>query len=200
MSWSKKIQIIILLCLSAIILFYSYYYLPNKNKGSINIEVLETKKLKEEINAKNTFTNTEYKSQNSKGEIYTTIADESFIYQNEPDIINLIYPYSFTKLKKDNSLIEIRSEIGTFDKIKNISSYEKNVNIKNKNYLITADSAKHFSSKNIIIINGNVVMKDLTMGLSHVAYCDRVEIDTETNNAMASMNSTTGNVIAKKLK
>jgi hypothetical protein len=200
MSWSKKIQIIILLCLSAIILFYSYYYLPNKNKGSINIAVLETKKLKEEINAKNTFTNTEYKSQNSKGEIYTTIADESFIYQNEPDIINLIYPYSFTKLKKDNSLIEIRSEIGTFDKIKNISSYEKNVNIKNKNYLITADSAKHFSSKNIIIINGNVVMKDLTMGLSHVAYCDRVEIDTETNNAIASMNLTTDNVIAKKLK
>jgi lipopolysaccharide export system protein LptA len=200
MSWSKKIQIIILLCLSAIILFYSYYYLPNKNKGSINIEVLETKKLKEEINAKNTFTNTEYKSQNSKGEIYTTIADESFIYQNEPDIINLIYPYSFTKLKKDNSLIEIRSEIGTFDKIKNISSYEKNVNIKNKNYLITADSAKHFSSKNIIIINGNVVMKDLTMGLSHVVYCDRVKIDTETNNAIASMNLTTDNVIAKKLK
>ena len=200
MSWSKKIQIIILLCLSAIILFYSYYYLPNKNKRSINIEVLETKKLKEEINAKNTFTNTEYKSQNSKGEIYTTIADESFIYQNEPDIINLIYPYSFTKLKKDNSLIEIRSEIGTFDKIKNISSYEKNVNIKNKNYLITADSAKHFSSKNIIIINGNVVMKDLTMGLSHVVYCDRVEIDTETNNAIASMNLTTDNVIAKKLK
>lgn len=200
MSWSKKIQIIILLCLSAIILFYSYYYLPNKNKGSINIEVLETKKLKEEINAKNTFTNTEYKSQNSKGEIYTTIADESFIYQNKPDIINLIYPYSFTKLKKDNSLIEIRSEIGTFDKIKNISSYEKNVNIKNKNYLITADSAKHFSSKNIIIINGNVVMKDLTMGLSHVVYCDRVKIDTETNNAIASMNLTTDNVIAKKLK
>ena len=105
---------------------------------------METKKLKEEINAKNTFTNTEYKSQNSKGEIYTTIADESFIYQNKPDIINLIYPYSFTKLKKDNSLIEIRSEIGTFDKIKNISSYEKNVNIKNKNYLITADSAITF--------------------------------------------------------
>jgi hypothetical protein len=45
-----------------------------------------------------------------------------------------------------------------------------------------------------------VVMKDLTMGLSHVAYCDRVEIDTETNNAIASMNLTTDNVIAKKLK
>ena len=43
-------------------------------------------------------------------------------------------------------------------------------------------------------------MKDLAMGLSHIAYCDRVEIDTETNNAMASMNSTTDNVIAKKLK
>ena len=58
---------------------------------------------------------------------------------SKPDLINLIDPYSVTKLKKDNSLIEIKSEIGIFDKKKNIVTYKKNVTIKNKNYLITSN-------------------------------------------------------------
>ena len=103
-------------------------------------------------------------------------------------------------IEKDQSLIEIRSKIGLFDKAKKITTYENSVSIKNKNYLITANSAKHFSAKNLIIINGNVVMKDLTMGLSHIAYCDTVEINTITNNAVAFMNSSNDKVIAKKFK
>ena len=128
------------------------------------------------------------------------IAVESYIYENQTDITHLVSPYSFTRLEKDQSLIEIRSKVGLFDKIKKITSYENNVIIKNKNYIITANSAKHFSAKNLIIINGNVVMKDLTMGLSHIAYCDTVEIDTITNNAVAFMNSSNDRVIAKKFK
>ena len=85
-------------------------------------------------------------------------------------------------------------------KKKNIVTYKKNVTIKNKNYLITSNKAVHFSSKNIIIISGSVVMKDLTMGLSHVVYCDKIEIDTITNNTIATMNSSKDRVIAKKMK
>ena len=43
-------------------------------------------------------------------------------------------------------------------------------------------------------------MKDLTMGLSNVVYCDTVEIDTLTNNAVAFMKNNNQRVIAKKLK
>jgi lipopolysaccharide assembly outer membrane protein LptD (OstA) len=85
-------------------------------------------------------------------------------------------------------------------KKKNIVNYEKNVTIKNKNYLITSNKAAHFSSKNIIIITGNVVMKDLTMGLSHIIYCDKLEIDTITNNTVATMNLSWDKVIGKKRK
>jgi lipopolysaccharide export system protein LptA len=119
---------------------------------------------------------------------------------DKPELINLISLYSVTKLKKDNSLIEINSEIGVFDKKKNIVTYKKNVTIKNKNYLISSNNAVHFSSKNIIVISGDVVMKDLTMGLLHIVYCDKIEIDTETNNTMATMNSSKDRVIAKKIK
>jgi lipopolysaccharide assembly outer membrane protein LptD (OstA) len=199
MRFGKKIQII-LFCLSSLIFFYSYYYLPGKNEGSIKVKSLPSKGTKEEIKNKNTFTNVEYKSKNSQGQIFTTKAKESFLDLSKPDLINLIDPYSVTKLKKDKSLIEIKSEIGIFDKKKNIVMYEKNVTIKNKNYLITSNKAAHFSSKNIIIIVGNVVMKDFTMGLSHIIYCDKLEIDTITNNTVATMNSSKDKVIAKKIK
>ena len=199
MRLGRKIQII-LLCLSSLIFFYSYYYLPGKNEGSIKVKSLPSKETDKEIKNKNTFTNVEYKSQNSQGQIFTTKAKESFLNSDTPELINLIAPYSVTKLKKDNSLIEIKSEIGMFDKKKNIISYKKNVIIKNKNYLITSNKAVHFSSKNIIMISGAVVMKDLTMGLSHIVYCDRIEIDTITNNTVATMNSSKDKVIAKKIK
>ena len=199
MRLNKNIQIFLFL-LIGLVLFYSYYYLPSQNRGSIKIEKITKEQPIEKLDAKNTFANTEYKNRDEKGQIYTTKAAESYFYQNKPDLIHLINTYSFTKLEKDQSLIEIRSKIGLFDKAQKITTYENSVSIKNKNYLITANSAKHFSAKNLIIINGNVVMKDLTMGLSHIAYCDTVEINTITNNAVAFMNSSNDKVIAKKFK
>ena len=199
MRFGRKIQII-LLCFSSLIFFYSYYYLPGKNEGSIKVKSLLSKESEEKIKNKNTFTNVEYKSQNSDGQIFTTKAEESSLDPNKPELINLINPYSVTKLKKDNSLIEIKSENGMFDKSKNIVMYKDNVTIKNKNYLITSKKAVHFSSRNIIIISDAVVMKDLTMGLSHIIYCDKIEIDTITNNTVATMNSSKDRVIAKKIK
>jgi len=198
----KKIQILLLM-LSLAILGYTYLYLPSLSKGSIKVNQKIEPQTTETIKVKspsNTFVNTEYINTDSKGQVYTTRAEQSFIYQNKPDIINLVNPYSFTNLKKDNSLVEIRSKKGVFDKLNNITSYKDNVIIKNKNYLISANSAQHISSKNIIVINGDVVMKDLTMGLSNIAYCDTVEIDTLTNNAVAFMKNNNQRVIAKKLK
>ena len=199
MRFGRIIQIA-LLCLSSLVFFYTYYYLPGKNEGYIKVESLPSKETEKRIKNKNTFSNVEYKSQNNQGQIFTTKAKESFLNLNKPDLVNLIAPYSVTKLKKDNSLIEIESEVGIFDKKKKIVMYEKSVTIKNKNYLITSNKAVHFSKKNIIIITGNVVMKDFTMGLSHIIYCDKLEIDTITNNTVATMNSSKDRVIAKKIK
>ena len=199
MRFGRIIQII-LLCLCSLVFFYTYYYLPGKNEGSIKVKILPSKGTGDEIKNKNIFANVEYKSQNNDGQIFTTKAEESSLDPNKPELINLINPYSVTKLKKDNSLIEIKSENGMFDKSKNIVMYKDNVTIKNKNYLITSKKAVHFSSRNIIIISDTVVMKDLTMGLSHIIYCDKIEIHTVTNNTIATMNSLKDRVIAKKIK
>ena len=195
-----KVTQIILLLLSFLLIFYTYYYLPRQNQGSIKVETKEEIKTVEEIKSKNTFTNTEYIDTDKEGKKYTTRAKESFILQNEPDLIYLTDVYSFTTLKKDNTLIEIRSKKALVNKKIKETTYEKQVVITNKSYKITANIAKHLSQKNLIIIDGNVIMKDLTDGLSHVVYCDTVEIDTTTNNAVAFMKDKDKKVLAEKYK
>ena len=195
-----KVTQIILLLLSFLLIFYTYYYLPKQNQGSIKVETKEEIKTVEEIKSKNTFKNTEYIDTDKEGKKYTTRAKESYILQNEPDLIYLTDVYSFTTLKKDNTLIEIRSKKALVNKKLKETTYENQVVITNKSYKITANIAKHLSQKNLIIIDGNVIMKDLTDGLSHVVYCDTVEIDTTTNNAVAFMKDKDKKVLAEKYK
>ena len=195
-----KVTQIILLLLSFLLIFYTYYYLPKQNQGSIKVETKEEIKTVEEIKSKNTFKNTEYIDTDKEGKKYTTRAKESYILQNEPDLIYLTDVYSFTTLKKDNTLIEIRSKKALVNKKIKETTYENQVVITNKSYKITANIAKHLSQKNLIIIDGNVIMKDLTDGLSHVVYCDTLEIDTTTNNAVAFMKDKDKKVLAEKYK
>jgi len=195
-----KVTQITLLLLSFLLIFYTYYFLPKQNQGSIKVETKEEVKTVEEIKSKNTFKNTEYISTDKEEKKYTTRSKESYILQNEPDLIYLTDVYSFTTLKKDNTLIEIRSKKAMVNKKTKETTYENQVIITNKNYKITATIAKHFSQKNLIIIDGNVVMKDLTDGLSHVVYCDTVEIDTTTNNAVVFMKDKNKKVLAEKYK
>ena len=197
---TKKLLQVILWSSGIFILFYTYYYLPSQNQGSIKSETKEDVKTIDEIKFKNTFKNTEYISTDKEGKKYITKADESTIFQDNPDLIYLKNPYSYTRLKKDNSLIEIKSAEGTVDKKKNETIYEGKVIITNKSYIITSKVAKHIASKNLIIIEGNVTMKDLTDGLTHIIYCDVVEIITTTNNAIAYMHDKTKKVLAKKFK
>ena len=195
-----KITQITLILLSFILLFYTYYYLPKQNKGSIKVETKEEIKAVEEIKSRNTFKNTEYINTDMEGKKYTTQAKESYILQNETDLIYLNGVYSFSTLKKDNTLIEIRSKKALVNKKTNETTYENQVVITNKSYKITSNIAKHLSQKNLIIIDGNVVMKDLTDGLSHIVYCDTVEIDTTTNNAVAFMKDKNKKVLVEKYK
>jgi hypothetical protein len=198
----KQIAKITLVFSTFLTLYFFYYYLPSQNKGAIEADRSQIQKIKDnKINEnKNSFINTEYKNQTTSGQIFTTRAQESYIAQNNQELIHLVKPYSFTTMKKDESLIEIFSETGLFDKKNKITSYEKNVIIKNKNYLVTANLARHISELNKIIISGNVIMKDITFGLSHILYCDTVEINTITNSAIAFMQSDKNNVVVKKYK
>lgn len=211
----KKIIQYLLLISGIIIIYFSYYYFPSQNTGFIKIDSnkIEQKESKNETfnnknkinkvvneskNPSNVFKDTEYINQSKKGQIFITRAKESIIYNDKSNLIYLKEPYSFTRLKKDDSLIEINSKSGLFDKTKKITLYTNKVTIKNKNYIINSDQAKYEPEKNIILITGNVVMKDISQKLLHIAYCDIVEINTLNNNIVALMKSQNKKVIAKK--
>ena len=197
---TRKIIQITLIFLSFLLVFYTYFYLPKQNQGSVKIKTKEGIKITEEIKSKNVFKNTEYINADKEGKKYITRAKESYILQDEKNLIYLNDVYSFSRLKKYNSLIEIRSKKALVNKKNNQTTYENEVIITNKNYKITADIAKHLSQKNLIIIDGNVIMKDLTNGLSHILYCDSIEIDTTTNNAVAFMKKKNKKILAEKYK
>ena len=208
MKLKKQILKIFLIFSIFIIFFYTYYFLPSQNKGSIKLQNIDNSQIEnndalkavEELKFKNTFKNTEYINQDKAGKKYVTKAEESFILQNEPDIIYLKNVESYTKIKKDNSILSIKSKKAVFDQKNNETIYEKNVVITNKSYLITSNLARHEAQKNLITILGDVVMKDLTNGLSHEVYCDIVEIDTISNNAVAYMKNENSKVLSKKYK
>lgn len=197
----NKIQIYLLIFVISIF-YYSYYYLPSINKGSIPINSTNKieKKLIDQAKNKNFFENTEYISKDSKGRIFTTRAKESWFFQDDQGLINLKEVYSFTKIEKDQSLLSIKSDFGFYNKNNSNTTYKGNVIIINKNYKITANSAIHLSEKNLVLIEGNVNMLELNNGPKHSIFCDIVKIDTKTNNAIASMNDKEEEIIVKKFK
>jgi len=197
---SNRIFQLILIISSLILVFYGYFYLPSKNKGSIKTETKEEVKIIQEIKNKSTFSNTEYLSTDREGRIYTTKSKESYILQSQPDLIYLTDVYSYGKLKKDNSLVEIKSKNAIVNKKENETIYKNQVTIVNKSYRINSNLAKHIAKKNLIIVDGNVIMKDLSQGLSHIIYADTLELDTVTNNAVVFMKSKDKKVLGKKFK
>jgi len=170
MIYKKKLKYLLILFVTFAVLYF-YYYIPKQNIGSIKIEKGQEIESIKDIKFKNTLKNTEYISADKEGKIFTTQAEESTVYQNNPDNIFLKKVYSFTKLKKDNSLLEIRSLDAEFDQKKNETIYENNVVISNKSYLINSKIAKHIAKNNLIIIENDVVMKDFSNGLVHIIYC-----------------------------
>jgi hypothetical protein len=199
MIYKKKLKYLLILFVTFAVLYF-YYYIPKQNIGSIKIEKGQEIESIKDIKFKNTLKNTEYISADKEGKIFTTQAEESTVYQNNPDNIFLKKVYSFTKLKKDNSLLEIRSLDAEFDQKKNETIYENNVVISNKSYLINSKIAKHIAKNNLIIIENDVVMKDFSNGLVHIIYCDIVEINTVSNKTIAYMKSKIKKVIVKKFK
>lgn len=194
---SKNILIQLILALTILlVIFFFYFYLPSeKNKSrSEKINISDQNQITQSKN-KNVFENVEYISTDSSGRKTTTKATLSYFYQEKPEIIFLENPYSFT-LMKDKSLLEIRSKRGEFNKITRDATYRENVIITNKNYIIDCLEAIYVVKKNLIKLNGEVVIQDPPNKI----YSDRAILDTITNNAEAFMNSPDDRVLTQKYK
>ena len=179
---TKKANIFLFLILILTLFFYSYYI--TENKGSIDVNKDNDNQSDNKINSLSgitKFSDVEYRIKSKKNNDYITKGKLAYINKNEPEIIQLEFVNSFTKLK-DGSFLNVKSDKAKFIKnSKNIKYYE-NVVITNKQATITAETANFFSSKNLIkledlVYNDN---KNLIKG-------DFAKLDTVTNNLKIEM-------------
>ena len=160
MTTRKKINLILFF---GILIFISFYgYNISENKGSIEIKNEELTVDQKTSNLEKgiiRFSDVEYKSSDEKGRVYTTRGKEAYLNENQPDIVMLNNVFSFTRLK-DGSQLSVKSDNANYYKNTKNIKYYKNITIKNKDVIITAEMADFEAKNNIIKLENKVILKD----------------------------------------
>lgn len=160
-----------------------YFFFLTSNKGAIKRDLKNTiiEPNVSEISSTK-FTDVEYVSKNNKNQTFVTKAKKASILKENSDVINLSDVYSFTELK-DKSLIKVFSKNGLFfKKTKNVF-YSDNVKILNKDIIITSNEAKYYPAKNLIELDGDIIMKDNL----NIVKSDIAKLNTQNNNLILLM-------------
>ena len=179
---TKKANIFLFLILILTLFFYSYYI--TENKGSIDVNKDNDNQSDNTINSLSgitKFSDVEYRIKSKKNNDYITKGKLAYINKNEPEIIQLEFVNSFTKLK-DGSFLNVKSDKAKFIKNSKNIKYYQNVVITNKQATITAETANFFSSKNLIKLE-DLVYKDN----KNLIKGDFAKLDTVTNNLKIEM-------------
>lgn len=160
-----------------------YFFFLTSNKGAIKRDLKNTiiEPNVSEISSTK-FTDVEYVSKNNKNQTFVTKAKKASILKENSDVINLSDVYSFTELK-DKSLIKVFSKNGLFfKKTKNVF-YNQDVKILNKDIIITSNEAKYYPAKNLIELDGDIIMKDNL----NIVKSDIAKLNTQNNNLILLM-------------
>ena len=179
---TKKAIIFLFLILILTLFFYSYYI--TENKGSIDVNKDNDNQSDNTINSLSgitKFSDVEYRIKSKKNNDYITKGKLAYINKNEPEIIQLEFVNSFTKLK-DGSFLNVKSDKAKFIKNSKNIKYYQNVVITNKQATITAETANFFSSENLIRLE-DLVYKDN----KNLIKGDFAKLDTVTNNLKIEM-------------
>ena len=179
---TKKANIFLFLILILSLFFYSYYI--TENKGSIDVNKDNDNQSDNTINSLSgitKFSDVEYRIKSKKNNDYITKGKLAYINKNEPEIIQLEFVNSFTKLK-DGSFLNVKSDKAKFIKNSKNIKYYQNVVITNKQATITAETANFFSSENLIKLE-DLVYKDN----KNLIKGDFAKLDTVTNNLKIEM-------------
>jgi len=179
---TKKANIFLFLILILTLFFYSYYI--TENKGSIDVNKDNDNQSDNTINSLSgitKFSDVEYRIKSKKNNDYITKGKLAYINKNEPEIIQLEFVNSFTKLK-DGSFLNVKSDKAKFIKNSKNIKYYQNVVITNKQATITAETANFFSSENLIKLE-DLVYKDN----KNLIKGDFAKLDTVTNNLKIEM-------------
>ena len=182
-SKKVKLNLILITAILGSVIFYSYNL--SKNKGSIRIE--EKQELIEKNNSDlekgiTKFLDVEYKLTDKMGRAYITKGQEAFLDKKKPNIIQLNIVYSYTILK-DGTKLNIRSRKADYYKNSKNIKYYQDVNITNKDLIITSEIASFSTKENVIKLEKNVIFKDA----NNLIKSDFAELNTVTNDIQIYM-------------
>ena len=182
---SKKNRANLFLIISIFSAVIFYFYFLSTNKGSISVDNIKSLKDTKNVNLKQgmtMFTNVEYRSSDEKNRSYITTGKEAYISKSKPDLIELKFVHSYTKLK-DGSTLNIKSNKAKYFKNTQNIEYYESVSITNKDNIITAQTANFLKNKNKIKLENNVVFKNSKNTIKG----DIAELNTVTNDLKVFM-------------
>ena len=184
------IQIILIILLGVLSIFFYQKYLTSNNTS----KKLTEKKINEKItneklvynenkDAANIIENLRYTSKDLFGNTYVINAQSAKVEEGKINEVQL-FEVVAKIIQKDDEIIYINSDFADYNKINNNTIFKENVNVKYGVQSIDAEIINLNFSKNLIKIEENVYYKNDSVNVN----ADKIEIDIQSKKLKISMN------------
>ena len=162
-SRKKKLIIaqITLFLLGVLIIIFTYY---NKNQNEQIITKENKEKIKNQLNEQNNassdiFYEIKYSGIDLSGNRYILTSKEASSNKVNPELVDMKFVEANFYFK-DNTVLNVISDEGTYNNKTLDMIFNKNVNAKYEGSKLVADKANYSNSKSYLIISDNVIVTD----------------------------------------
>ena len=162
-SRKKKLVIaqITLFLLGVLIIIFTYY---NKNQNEQIVTKENKEKIKNQLNEQNNassdiFYEIKYSGIDLSGNRYILTSKEASSNKVNPELVDMKFVEANFYFK-DNTVLNVISDEGTYNNKTLDMIFNKNVNAKYEGSKLVADKANYSNSKSYLIISDNVIVTD----------------------------------------
>ena len=179
----QKIQIA-LISIGILLIFATYFYIPNKKKNSIfNKSTTEQDSKKTTINENSSsFENLKYNGMYNLDKPFTVESEKAYILNEDPDIVHMTNMY-VTLYLQDDRIVRIISKKGKYNKFTYDCFFEQDVEATDGETKIYSQNLDLLATENSVKIYNDVFL-DYPAG---DLFADKVDYDFETKNFKVSM-------------
>ncbi len=157
-KFNKKTAIqLTLVTIGVLLVFLIYFYSPieKDEHQKTSEEISNIKDRKKEDKNKNIFEDLEYKGKDNNGNKFVIFSEYSDFQADKPELINMRNIVCYFNFK-DGTVLEIRSEIGTYNNVTLDMSFAENVNMFYENSSLFSDKADFSNANSLLVVEGNV--------------------------------------------
>jgi hypothetical protein len=179
----QKIQIA-LISIGILLIFATYFYIPNKKKNSIfNKSTTEQDSKKTTINENSiSYENLKYNGMYDLDKPFTVESEKAYILNEDPDIVHMTNMY-VTLYLQDDRIVRIISKKGKYNKFTYDCFFEQDVEATDGETKIYSQNLDLLATENSVKIYNDVFLDHPAGDL----FADKVDYDFETKNFKVSM-------------